>query len=169
MNTSVGLKESNVNKISESNVNKIKRRSFEEYDAKKLGDNFALCSSCDKHHSLRKLHQPGTQSALLGATKLQMHLNKAWAHRDLYVANRYRSKCFLHECVTIMHDKIDSAKTASLEFSLKVKHLDGLMKVPLFVTGMLAHGHDDVRYVHYGLDLYPHYANYIVGSIAKLL
>ena len=121
VNTSFGLK-----KVSESNVNKIRRRSFEEYKAKKPGDNFARCSSCDKYHSLRKLHQPRTQAALLVATKLQMHLNKAWAHRDLYVANRYRSKCFPHECVTIMHDKMDHAKTASLVFSHKTKHLDGL-------------------------------------------
>ena len=164
VNTSFGLK-----KVSESNVNKIRRRSFEEYEAKKLGDNFARCSSCDKYHSLRKLHQPGTQAALLVATKLQMHLNKDWAHRDLYAANRYRSKCFPHECVTIMHDKMDHAKTASRVFSHKTKHLDGLTKLPLSVTGMLAHGHGDVRYAHYCLDLYPHDANYTVGSFAKLL
>ena len=36
VNTSFGLKE-----VLESNVNKIKRRSFEEYDAKKPEDNFA--------------------------------------------------------------------------------------------------------------------------------
>ena len=36
VNTSFGLK-----KVVESNVNKIRRRSFEEYDAKKPGDNFA--------------------------------------------------------------------------------------------------------------------------------
>ena len=98
-----------------------------------------------------------------------MHLNKAWAHRDLYAANRYRSKCFPHECVTIMHDKMDHAKTASPVFSHKTKHLDGLTKLHLSVTSMLAHGHGDVRYAHYGLDLYPHHANYTVGSFAKLL
>ena len=98
-----------------------------------------------------------------------MHFNKAWAHRDLYAANWYRFKCFLHECVTIMHDKMDHAKTTSPVFFHKTKHLDGLTKLPLSVTGMLAHGHGDVRYAHYGLDLYPHDANYIVGSFAKLL
>ena len=164
VNTSFGLK-----KVSESNVNKIRRRSFEEYEAKKPGDNFAHCSSCDKYHSLRKLHQPRTQAALLVVTKLQMHLNKAWVHRDLYAANRYQSKCFPHECITIMHDKMDHAKTASHVFSHKTKHLDGLTKLPLSVTRMLAHGHGDVRYAHYGLDLYPHDANYTVGSFAKLL
>ena len=85
-----------------------------------------------------------------------MHLNKAWAHRDLYAANRYRSKCFPHEFVTIMHDKMDHAKTASPVFSHKTKHLDGLTKLPLSVTGMLVHGYGDVRYTYYGLDLYPH-------------
>ena len=69
VNTSFELK-----KVFESNVNKIRRRSFEEYEAKKPEDDFAHCSSCNKYHSLRKLHQPGTQAALLVATKLQMHL-----------------------------------------------------------------------------------------------
>ena len=164
VNTYFGLK-----KVSELNVNKIKRQSFEEYDAKKPRDNFARCSSCDKYHSLRKLHQQGTQVALLVATKLQMHLNKAWAHRDLYATNWYRSKCFSHECVTIMHDKMDHAKTASPVYFHKTKHLDDLTKLPFSVTRMLAHGHGDVRYTHHGLDLYPQDANYIVGSFAKLL
>ena len=34
---------------------------------------------------------------------------------------------------------------------------------------MLAHGHGDVRYMHYKLDLYPHDANYTVELFAKLL
>ena len=53
--------------------------------------------------------------------------------------------------------------------SHKTKHLDGLTMLPLFVTNMLAHGHGDVRYKHYGVDLYVHDANYMVGSFAKLL
>ena len=71
--------------------------------------------------------------------------------------------------ITIMHDKMDHTKTASPIFSHKTKYLDGLTKLPLFVTSMLAHGHGDVRYVHYGLDVYPHDTNYTVGSFAKLL
>ena len=34
---------------------------------------------------------------------------------------------------------------------------------------MLAHGHGDVRYAHYGLDIYPHDVNYTDASFAKLL
>jgi hypothetical protein len=68
-----------------------------------------------------------------------------------------------------MHDKMDHAKTASPIFLHKTKQLDGLMKLLVLVTGMLAHGHGDVRYAHYGLDIFAHDANYTVGSFAKLL
>ena len=67
-----------------------------------------------------------------------------------------------------MHDKMNHAKIAFPMFSHKTKHLDGITKLPLSVTSMLAHGHDNVRYAHYRLDLYPHDTNYTVGSFAKL-
>ncbi len=164
VNASFGLKE-----VSPSNLSKIRKRNFEEYDAKKPGDNFARCASCDRYHSLRKAATPNSQAAILWARKLKTHLDSAMAHRELYSANRYRSKFFPDECVTIMHDKMDHAKTASPVFSHKTKHLDGLMKLPVSVTGMLAHGHGDVRYAHYGLDLFSHDSNYTVGSFARLL
>jgi hypothetical protein len=66
-----------------------------------------------------------------------------------------------------MHDKMDHAKTASLVFSHKTKQLDGLMKLHVSITGMLAHGHGDVRYAHYGLDIFAHNANYTIGSFCK--
>ena len=68
-----------------------------------------------------------------------------------------------------MHDKMDHAKTASPVFSHKSKQLDGLTKLLVTVTGMIAHGHGDVRYAHYGLDIFLHDSNYTVGSLAKLL
>jgi hypothetical protein len=68
-----------------------------------------------------------------------------------------------------MHDKMDYAKTASPVFSHKTKQSDGLMKLPVLVTSMLVHGHGDVRYAHYGLDIFAHDVNYTVGSFAKLL
>ena len=68
-----------------------------------------------------------------------------------------------------MHDKMDDSKTTSPGLSHKVKYLDGLMKLPVAVNGILAHSHVDQRYTHYGLDLYSHDANYTVGSFAKVL
>jgi hypothetical protein len=64
---------------------------------------------------------------------------------------------------------MDHSKTAYPHFSHKNKAVDSFMKLPVAVTGMIAYGHGDVRYVHYGLDIYPSDSNHIVGSIAKLL
>ena len=68
-----------------------------------------------------------------------------------------------------MHDKMDHLKTASPVLFHKMIHLDGLMKLPIAVTSIFVHGHVDQRYAHYGLDLYSHDANYMVGSFAKVL
>ena len=91
-------------------------------------------------------------------------MDSAMTHRDVY---RFRSKATLHEVLTIMHDKMDHYKTALSALFLKFKHIDGLMKLPLAV--MLAHGHEDQRYAHFGLDIYFHNASYTVGSCTKLL
>jgi hypothetical protein len=91
------------------------------------------------------------------------------AHWELYSANHYRSRFFLGDCVTIMHEKMDHAKIASPIFSHKTKQLNGLMKLPVSITGILVHGHGDVRYAHYGLDIFPHDSNYTIGLFAKLL
>ena len=68
-----------------------------------------------------------------------------------------------------MHDKMDHVKTTSPVFSHKSKELDSLVKLPVSMIGMIAHGHGDVRYAHYGLDIFPHDSNYTIGSMAKLL
>ena len=43
------------------------------------------------------------------------------------------------------------------------------MRLLVSIIGMIAHGHGDIRYVHYGLDLYLSDSNHIVSSIAKVL
>ena len=64
---------------------------------------------------------------------------------------------------------MDHSKTSSPLFSHKSKHMDSFMKLPVFITGMIAHGHGDVCYAHYGLDIFPSDSNHTMGSIAKLL
>jgi hypothetical protein len=64
---------------------------------------------------------------------------------------------------------MDHSKTASPHFSYKNKAVDSFMKLLIAVTKTIAHGHGNVRYIHYGLDIYPSDLNPTVGSIAKLL
>ena len=87
----------------------------------------------------------------------------------MFPHNRYKLKSSPHEVITIMHDKMDHLKTASPVLSYKVKHFDGLMKLLVAMTSILAHGHVELRYTHYSLDLYSHDAKYRVGSFAKVL
>jgi hypothetical protein len=127
--------------VSTSQLNRIRKLNFPEYDAKKPGDYFARCSTYDRLHSLRRTIILGSQAAMLWAQELKLHLDSAMAHRELYSANYYHSRFFLGECVIIRHDKMDHAKTTSPVFSYKTKQLNGLMKLHVSVTGMLAHGH----------------------------
>ena len=163
-NAAFGLKE-----VSSLNMNKMRRSRFPEYDVKRPGDNFAQCGTCDKYKKLRKGAIGGSEQTLKWSRKLDKHLAIACAHREYYYAKCYHSQNYPHECLTIIHDKMDHAKTASPVFSHKSKELDSLVKLPMSVTGMIAHGHDDVRYAHYGLDIFPHDSNYTIGVMAKLL
>ena len=163
-NATFGLRE-----VSSSNLSKIRGSRFPEYNVKRPRDNFAQCGTCDKYKELRKGAIAGSEQALKWSRKLDKHLAIAHAHREFYYAKGYHSLTYTHECLTIMHDKMDHAKTASPMFSHKSKELDSLVKLPVFVTGMIAHGHGDVRYAHYGLDIFPHDSNYTIGSMAKLL
>ena len=43
------------------------------------------------------------------------------------------------------------------------------MKLPVSITSMLVHGHGDVCYTHYGLDIFAHDSIYAIGSFIKLL
>ena len=152
-----------------SNLNKIKRSRFPEYDVKRPGDNFARCGTCDKYKELKNGAIGGSKQALKWSRKLDKHLAITRAHREYYYAKPYHSVTYSHECLTILHDKMDHEKIASPVFLHKNKELDSLVKLPESVTGMIAHGHGDVRYAHYGLDVFPHNSNYIIGSMAKLL
>ena len=101
--------------------------------------------------------------------RLDMHIAGQRAHRELYYANHFLSEKQPEQCVTIIYDKMDHSKISSPHFSHKSKHMDSFMKLLVSVTGMNAHGHGNVRYAHYGLDIFPSDSNHTVGSIAKLL
>ena len=93
----------------------------------------------------------------------------ACTHRELYYVNRNLSISELEKVLTIIYDKMDHLKTTCPYFSHKSKSTEAFMKLLVSVTGMIAHGHGNIWYVHYGLDLYSADSNYIVGSVAKVL
>ena len=64
---------------------------------------------------------------------------------------------------------MDHLKTAFPHFSYKNKAIDSLMKLLVPMTGMIVHGHGNVWYVNYSLDIYLSDSNHTIRSIAKLL
>ena len=100
---------------------------------------------------------------------MEAHGQAQRAHRELYYANQNLSKNEPSKVLTIIHDKMDHSKTACLYFSYKNKAIDSFMKLPVLVTRMIAHGHSNVRYAYYVLDIYASDSNHTIGSIAKLL
>ena len=161
VNVAFGLKE-----VSTSSLSKIRASKFSEYEVKKPRDSFARCSTLQ---ALKQASLAGSITNLKWSKKLDKHLAVARAHRDYYYINRYQSHNFPHECLTVMHDRMNHSKTDSPVFSHKSKDLDGLVKLSMSIIGMIAHGHGDVRYAHYGLDMFAHDSNYTISSMAKLL
>ena len=151
-------------------MSNIRRTSFPEYAPKARGDTFARCGQCDTYKRLKSACTPQSRAREKWAYILQTHIAGQKAHRELYYANRHISEKYPEKMLTIIHDKMDHSKTASPHFSYKSKATNSFMKFPVAVRGMIAHGHGDIRYAHYGrLDMFPTDSNHTIGSIAKLL
>ena len=155
--------------VSLSSLSRIRKKHFGDYAVKRRGDSFARCSACDKLRKLKAAYPPGSIDFERTCTKLGEHRMTQGAARQAYYKYRFMSTNSHFECICFIHDKMDHKKTASPCFAHRVKKLDGLMKLPVAVTGMLTHGHGDKRYAHYSLDVFPCDSNFTIGSFAKLL
>ena len=70
--------------------------------------------------------------------------------------------------VFIIHDKMDTAKTALPRMHVTTKATQGLGQLPMNVTGMVSHGHGDGTYAHYSLHCWPGDSNATISSLARL-
>jgi len=123
--------------ISLSKLSVIKNQQFAEYITKRPGDKFARCSTCEKYKGLRDAHPIGTESHTRHQQKYIEHVNNQEAHRQDYYKNRALSIMRPNEVLTIIHDKMDHAKTACPCYARKIKATDGYFKLPISVTGSL--------------------------------
>ena len=129
--------------IAQSTLSKIRKAHFIEYSKKAPGDNFARCSTCDRLESMIKSMVPDSSEQNMWIKKLTFHLGQQETHRQYYYTNRSLSIQRPRDVLCIIHDKMDHAKTACPLFSHKTKANDSFMKLPIAVTGMIAHGHCD--------------------------
>ena len=121
--------------ISLSKLSAIKKANFSEYITKRRGDKFARCSNCEKLKRLRDAHTMGTESYIAHQLNYFKHVNMQEAHRHDYYTNRALSISLPLEVLTVIHDKMDHAKTTSPCFAHRIKATDGFFKLPVSVTG----------------------------------
>ena len=57
------------------------------------------------------------------------------------------------EFMCIIHDRMDTSKTALPRLRVQNKMISGLGQLPVSLTGMVTHGHDDGAYAHYSNEL----------------
>jgi hypothetical protein len=155
--------------VSTSTMMNLRQAEFSECRIKPRGDMFARCGVCDNKRKLIDSHLVRSTNYALFDKAYKVHLAEQEAHRNAYYGTRYMSISHPGKYVTIIHDKMDHAKTASPCFASKNKSIDAFMRLPVAVTGMIAHGHGDGKYAHFSLDLYPCDSNHTMGSVAKLL
>jgi hypothetical protein len=156
-------------KISQSLCSKIRKEHFPDYQVKRRADGFARCGRCDNLTKQLHLQAHGSAGFKHVTMLLETHLREQECARAYYYLSRALSIHRPMQVLCIIHDKMDHSKTTSPCFASKTKSVDAYLKLPISVTGMIAHGHGDKKYAHYSLDLYPADSNCTIGSIARLL
>ena len=159
----------NLPAVSFISLSNIRRASFPKFAPKARGDSFSRCGLCDRYKQLRSACTPLSHSADKWGRLLAAHRSGQRAHRLFYYANRHTSEMYPAKILCVIHDKMDHSKIASPHYSHKTKVTDSFMKMPFAITRMIAHGHGDVQYAHYGIDIFPTNSNHTIGSIAQLL
>ena len=155
--------------ISTSTFSRLHRQHYKQYVIKSPGDNFSRCGTCAAFKDLLRIHTKNTAGHLAISNASLRHLTLQEAHRNSYYKDRILSKYAPNEVLCIIHDKMDYGKTALPVFAHKNKRVDKYERFPISIAGMIAHGHSDVNYAHYVLDMYPSDANFTITSIMKLL
>ena len=96
------------------------------------------------------------------------HLNHQASCRRLYASWREESKRNPQDILCIIHDKMDTYKTALPRMRVITKATHGLEQLPISVTGMVADGHADGAYAHYSTSSWPGDSNFTISSLARL-
>lgn len=161
--------ENSMKKISKSSCSKIRKKYFSEYQIKRRGDGFACCGRCDHLTQLCNGHPLRSAAYDLVQRMLQCLVREQEAAQTTYSFSKALSSHRPKQVLSIMHDKMDHSKTAFPCIAHRSKTLDSFAKLPVSVTGILAHSHGNRKYAHYTLDLYLIDSNQTIGSIATLL
>ena len=155
--------------VSQFSGRKIWKKFFSDFVVRSAGDNFTRCGRCEKLLSVQNARPPRSPSWLQANDRYVAHLREQECSRSEYYCSRALSHHYPEKVLSIMHDKMDHSKTASPCFANKTKVKERFAKLPLSISGILAHGHGDGKYAHFIVDKFPADCNQTIGSICQLL
>jgi hypothetical protein len=135
--------------VSQSTISRIRKDLFSNVAIKPVGSSFAKCSTCDQLQQFLLKSPKGSPAYVTFMKQRTQHLNHQASCRRLYASWREESKRNPQDFLCIIHDKMDTAKTALPRMRVTTKATQGLGQLPMNVTGMVAHGHGDGAYAHY--------------------
>ena len=154
--------------VSQSTISRIKKEHFNNVSIKAVGSSFAKCTTCDDLQQFILKSPKGGPEYVEFTKQRTEHLNHQASCRRLYASWREESKRNPQEILCIIHDKMDTSKTALPRMRVTTKATQGLGQFPMSVTGMVAHGHGDGAYAHYAPSCWPGDSNFTISSLARL-
>ena len=156
--------------MSQSTISRIKKSHCNNVAIKSVGSSFAKCTMCDDLQQYILKSPKGSFEYVEFVMQRTEHLNHQASCRRIYASWREESKRNPQEILCIIHDKMDTKKTASLpRMRVTTKATQGLGQIPMSVTGMVAHGHADGAYAHYSPSTWPADSSFTISSLARVL
>ena len=154
--------------VSQSTISRIKMEHFNNVAIKPVGSSFAKCTTCDDLQQFILKSRKGSPEYIEFMKQRTKHLNHQASCRQLYASWREESKKNPQEILCIIHDKMDTSKTALPRMRVTTKATQGLGQFPMSVTRMVAHGHGDGAFAHYAPSCWPGDSNFTISSLARL-
>jgi len=143
----------NLEPVSQSAISRLRKAHFKNVEVKAVGSNFSKCTECDFLVEFIAKYPRGCDEWQALVDDRERHLSYQRACRNVYSGWSAQSVQNPSEFLCIIHDKMDTTKTAIPRMQRITKATAGLGQIPISCTGILTHGHGDGAYTHYSTSL----------------
>ena len=154
--------------VNQSKISRIGKDLFNNIAIKPVGSYFAKCSTCDQLQEFILKSPKRSPEYVEFVKQHEVHLAHQQSCRRLYGAWREESKRNPSDILCIIHDKMDTTKTALPQMHVTTKATQGVGQLPMNLTSMVSHGHGDGAYAHYSPHYWPRDSNATISSLARL-
>jgi hypothetical protein len=147
---------------------KLLRENFANYQFVKASI-FAKCEVCTTIKEKLRGEKRQEEIQIVKAQR-DKHMLEQQSRRSMYYAARNAAKSEPDKFLSIIHDKMDQAKTGIPKMTSRIKSMaTGCVPLPIALTGMLTHGRQPGAFAHFSLTgLWPGDPDFTISSMALL-